>query len=89
MIGRKARRAALVEAQNGLCFYCDIPMTLLRGPRMSTIDHIISIDDGGDPDDPDNQVAACHQCNRMKGCLSVAEIRQLADRIEAAINARQ
>ena len=74
---RRAERDMLVERQGGLCYYCDAPMTLLRGPRLSTVDHVIP--GRGD------LVAACHQCNRMKGCLSLDQIRKLADRLEVAI----
>lgn len=83
-LGRRARRALLVERQDGLCFYCDAPMTTLRGPRLATIDHIAPLSDGGMAE-PANEVAACHQCNRMKGCMTPDQMRRMADRIDAAI----
>lgn len=85
MLGRRARRAALVEQQRGLCFYCDVPFgpSGTQHPRMATIDHVIPRPEGG-VIEPENEVAACHQCNRLKGCMTVEQIRLLADRIEQA-----
>lgn len=82
-MSRKADKAMLVERQGGLCFYCDAPMTALQGPRLATVDHVTPKPEGGS-DDLSNKVAACHQCNRMKGCMTVEQIRRLADRVELA-----
>jgi 5-methylcytosine-specific restriction endonuclease McrA len=83
-MGRKAAaraRSRLWEIQDGLCAYCDERLTILRGPRLATIDHIIPTCSGGSDDDQ-NLVLSCWECNRMKGSMSVSRIRKLADRIE-------
>lgn len=78
---RKRLRAKLVKRQGGLCAYCCEPLTLNAGPHLSTIDEIVPLSLGGLAE-PENQVAACHQCNRMKGCMTVPQIRALADAVE-------
>jgi len=81
MPGRKFRRAMLYGKQDGLCAYCGVQMTTEPGPRFVTLDHVTPLSKGG-VDGPDNEVAACHQCNRLKGCMTVAQIRALADAVE-------
>lgn len=44
------------------CSYCNIPLTY----KTATIDHIISIHEGG-TDKESNLCIACQQCNRDKG----------------------
>jgi 5-methylcytosine-specific restriction endonuclease McrA len=81
MSGRalKRERRALFDAQGQKCAYCDELMTWHAGPRQCTLDHVIPKYEGG----ADGlKVAACHQCNRLKGCLTAPQIRKLADRIE-------
>ncbi len=41
-------------------------MTLDRGNRMATLDHVQPLSRGGSHD-ADNLVAACHRCNQWKG----------------------
>src|SRR5688572_10850260 len=77
---RKRLRAALMDAQRGLCAYCDEEMTILAGPRLATLDHVIPMRIGGG-DVESNIVLACWQCNRAKGCMTVEQLRRLADRI--------
>lgn len=81
MSGRavKRERAALFAAQGGRCAYCDEPMNLQLGPRLCTIDHVIPRREGGEDG---LKVAACYQCNRLKGCMTAEQIRRLADRID-------
>lgn len=69
--------------QGRLCAYCDRKMT--DDPRdhirFATFDHVIPTADGG-TDDLGNLVLACEPCNKAKGCLTVDDLRNMADRIE-------
>lgn len=80
-IAKRRLRNDLFDKQEGRCAYCDVPMTMLRGPDLCTIEHVIPIAAGG-TSERRNLVAACHQCNRLKGSLSVDQIRRLLSRIE-------
>jgi 5-methylcytosine-specific restriction endonuclease McrA len=83
----------LVAEQGGLCAYCDVPLvTIGRNPRMATLEHatlehVVPVAAGGTSDEP-NIVAACWQCNRLKGSLTLDQLRKLVARIEALSTAR-
>lgn len=67
------RRAALFAEQDGLCFYCRVPMkpppfTRPRSPRDATLDHLIPFSEGGRRGFP-NEVAACNGCNGRRGTM--------------------
>jgi hypothetical protein len=67
------RRAALFHAQDGLCFYCRVPMkappfTRPRLPRDVTLEHLIPLSEGGRRGFP-NEVAACNDCNGRRGTM--------------------
>ncbi len=63
---RRALLLRLCARQDGCCHYCGRPMTLDRGNRMATLDHVLPLSRGG-THDPDNLVAACYRCNQWKG----------------------
>jgi 5-methylcytosine-specific restriction endonuclease McrA len=80
--GRRSMKRALFEQQRGFCAYCGEQMH--QGghhPRLVTLDNIIPAREGG-ADDVSNMVAACYQCNRAKGCMTSAQLRQLANMID-------
>lgn len=78
--GKKRLRRELFEKQDGLCAYCDEPMSGFGG-RMASFDHVVPECAGGASDES-NLVLACWQCNRLKGSMTPAQLRRLADRIE-------
>ncbi|MCW2973883.1 MAG: endonuclease [Thermoleophilia bacterium] len=65
-------RSELFARQDGLCHYCQQPMTLrtfaMQEPRLddrdATVEHLVPRVLGG-RDEPGNLVAACHACNRV------------------------
>jgi 5-methylcytosine-specific restriction endonuclease McrA len=53
----------IVLARDGyVCYYC--------GQDANTVDHIVSIKNGGDPVNPENLIACCKRCNSAKGSRS-------------------
>ena len=53
----------IVLARDGyVCYYC--------GQDADTVDHVISIKNGGNPVDPSNLLACCRRCNSAKGSRS-------------------
>jgi len=53
----------VVLARDGyVCYYC--------GQDATTVDHVISIKNGGNPVDPSNLLACCKRCNSAKGSRS-------------------
>jgi 5-methylcytosine-specific restriction endonuclease McrA len=53
----------IVLARDGyVCYYC--------GQDATTVDHIVSIKNGGDPVNPENLLACCKRCNSAKGSRS-------------------
>ena len=53
----------VVLARDGyVCYYC--------GQDADTVDHVISIKNGGNPVDPFNLLACCRRCNSAKGSRS-------------------
>ena len=53
----------VVLARDGyVCYYC--------GQDADTVDHVISIKNGGNPVDPSNLLACCRRCNSAKGSRS-------------------
>ena len=53
----------IVLARDGyVCYYC--------GQDADTVDHVISIKNGGNPVDPSNLITACRRCNSAKGSRS-------------------
>lgn len=64
------RLAHRVLRENPVCWLCghDIDLTLPPTDRMSgTADHVIPLDAGGPPRDPDNVKPAHRSCNSRKG----------------------
>ena len=63
-MSQKARHFALdaLEVQNGLCIYCDEPLT----PETMTTEHIIPRSKGGGTI-RGNIAACCRACNETKG----------------------
>lgn len=64
----KARRQLILEKQNGLCAYCDIPLTV----DIATVDHLIPRSKGGGSRKK-NLIVVCHTCNSLKGNISSVE----------------
>ena len=53
----------IVLARDGyVCYYC--------GQDANTVDHIVSIKNGGDPVNLENLIACCKRCNSAKGSRS-------------------
>lgn len=68
----RQKRTKLYHEQRGLCFYCQEPMLLAKGPasarlpaRLVTLDHIVPKSHGGAI--AENTVAACFSCNNERG----------------------
>jgi CRISPR/Cas system Type II protein with McrA/HNH and RuvC-like nuclease domain len=80
------RHIRLHDSQDGKCYYCHEPMTLImlaqNHPRMCTADHKIPHCRGGRGSS--NFVGACSDCNLMKGNMTDVEFLQA--RSEAAGN---
>lgn len=85
---RMRLKVLLFNRQGGRCAYCDRPMRLGNGPepviQMCTLERIIP----GADYTVRNCVAACHQCNRLRGNLSTAEIRRMLVQIERLMEER-
>lgn len=68
-----------VEKQNMRCWYCGIGMRLDSAhsarDRLATIDHVVPQSAAG-PDTEENTVAACLECNQLKGSLSETVFRR-------------
>ena len=72
-VKRKGRILEYYKNQNGLCGYCDKPMTLDLGfINTATIDHVKPKSKGG-KSKPFNEIAACYDCNAQKANLSIEE----------------
>ena len=65
-VSRDYKKVRLVVlARDGyVCYYC--------GQDADTVDHVISIKNGGNPVDPSNLLACCRRCNSAKGSRSQA-----------------
>ncbi len=74
----KRTRFEVLRRDNFTCRYCRSTEGAL------TIDHVIPVALGG-TDDPDNLVAACHDCNAGKGSISAALASALAQRISSSV----
>ena len=63
-VSRDYKKVRLVVlARDGyVCYYC--------GQDADTVDHVISIKNGGNPVDPSNLLACCRRCNSAKGSRS-------------------
>ena len=63
-VSRDYKKVRLVVlARDGyVCYYC--------GQDADTVDHVISIKNGGNPVDPSNLLACCRRCNSSKGSRS-------------------
>jgi 5-methylcytosine-specific restriction endonuclease McrA len=61
---KRAFKHAAMRDCGRRCVYCAAPLEL----RFATLDHVYPIAKGG-ADTPGNLVAACAQCNRLKGDL--------------------
>ncbi len=70
------------------CAYCGSVLS----PSAATLEHVVPLSKGG-PDDAENMVIACFECNNLAGDLSVMEklkkIRERLARLEAAENAAE
>lgn len=78
-----ARRCRLYLEQDGICFYCQRPMSFYkpaRDPfgRRVTVDHLTPRSKGGRYG-YDNEVAACHRCNNRRGTMCWREFKQIID----------
>jgi len=65
------RHWRLYISQDGLCFYCQQPMTLHHGRyrhalKRVTVDHLVPLSMGGRYGYA-NEVAACYSCNHERG----------------------
>lgn len=73
----KSRRFEIFKRDNFTCQYCgrQTPLVVLE------VDHIVPRAEGG-PDDPNNLISACFDCNRGKGAtpLSIQKLKE--DRLE-------
>ncbi len=58
----RANRRNLLLRDDHTCQYCG----LRAGPAELTIDHVIPVSRGGDPNSWENQVVACKRCNGRK-----------------------
>jgi HNH endonuclease len=65
-------RGDALRAQKQTCFYCYCPLTV----RVATADHRIAQAKGG-KHSRDNLVAACANCNGLKGATSEIEFKRL------------
>lgn len=68
---KEAHRGRLYWQQNGLCFYCDEPLEVIKvngkwPPRYATLDRIIPGAQGGRYV-VNNLVLACLDCNTRRG----------------------
>lgn len=62
----------LFNEQAGLCVYCDCCMTLELGyDNTATVDHVVPKALGGQKT-KQNEVAACHACNNIKGSIDIS-----------------
>jgi 5-methylcytosine-specific restriction endonuclease McrA len=64
----KVRRHVL--STSSVCAICGRyldPSARWPDPRSATVDHVVPLDQGGDPYDPANLQAACKACNERKG----------------------
>ena len=83
MSKRTERLHALARRHGWFCRYCGIPVieplrNELVKRNTATLDHVISIADGG-RDHISNIVIACRDCNQWKGRHSIQNISQLSD----------
>ena len=60
----KAQRLIVLARDGYECQYC--------GQDANTVDHIVSLKNGGDPIALDNMIACCTRCNSRKGSRSQA-----------------
>jgi 5-methylcytosine-specific restriction endonuclease McrA len=58
--------AYLVERDHGICGICDLPVDQDRGPMRPSIDHIVSLSNGGEHVTENLQLAH-YRCNLRKG----------------------
>lgn len=69
--GNRAIVSMLMLRQNGLCFYCKLPILIHAEPDYrlkATLDHKTPLSRGGEPFGS-NVVACCNLCNKHKGML--------------------
>lgn len=84
MNGTAARRRILMREQNGLCYLCGMPMTLVNGlANTITVDHRIpkarrpKMDRPHPKEERGNITAgACASCNNLKWHLTEDEFRR-------------
>lgn len=72
---RWRRLSAQILAGSTHCWLCHHPLDFGAPPRTRwapSVDHIQSLEDGGDPFDPQNLRAAHYGCNSAKGARSGA-----------------
>lgn len=80
--GQKRRLRKRLYDASPFCCYCDVILDIRAGPTMASLDHIIPLKHGG-ADEESNITLACWQCNRLKGSMSLDQMRQLVERVAA------
>jgi 5-methylcytosine-specific restriction endonuclease McrA len=58
----KKQRLIVLSRDGYTCYYC--------GNDANTVDHIVSLKNGGDPISLENMIACCSRCNSSKGSRS-------------------
>lgn len=80
-----AKRNQLLKQQNGLCFYCMLPIRL----GDETLEHLVPKSKGGSKK-MKNLVVACSQCNLdVDNFLSVADLDGYYDKVVKMIEAKE
>lgn len=78
------RRTRLWLEQDGICFYCERPMTLHSrhredpAGRRVTLEHLIPLSQGGEYGFH-NEVAACSRCNNRRGAMCWRAFKSIVD----------
>lgn len=65
---RRKRKAKLLDAQNGKCFWCEIGITF----EEATLDELLPFSRGG-RQTLGNVVASCSPCNNRRGSMAASK----------------
>jgi 5-methylcytosine-specific restriction endonuclease McrA len=97
-----SKREELFSTQHGKCFWCGFDMLPLglgeALPRSCTVDHVIPKVAGGLGSSTNNLVAACYECNHLRGLYNTGqwkietakyrrEIRELKEKVGNKVSA--